>query len=186
MVLSQQINLLLNLFVTRGLGFISAIRQYRRASIPPTSPSDQAQSDVKKSPEPIAMQSSQGKVFVLRLHASTDLGLPKVPKNGEIRAETWSTPLETVRLSPRFITLVGAEVCMNIGPRFDGSGLADILITTFHRNNYLYFGLPQNFTPVGDKSFADVWALITGEGLTSSKCPHSLDQSPPQNYEQWG
>ncbi|KAK3680518.1 hypothetical protein LTR37_021196 [Vermiconidia calcicola] len=140
-------------------------------------------------PKQIATQSLHSNGFkstsISRLHISADMDLPKILQERNISAETWSTPLEMVRLSARSIALFGSGVCMNIGPRFDESGIANIKITTFDRHLYPYFGPTRNFTPAENTVFADVWALLTSRGLTSLKHPPGVDESHLLTYEQW-
>ena len=243
-VLCQQINLLLDMTITRGLGSFSAVRQFKVLTTKPTSFGDQSQSNfvldqiptqsnrsrdgsenitlhelasdgdattyprmslntmksmevelpvtskksVNEIPKQIAKQSFQSNdfkwTFTSRLHSYTDTDLPKLLRETNIASETWSTPLEAVRLGARSIALIGTDVCMNIGPRFDKSGIANINITTFNRHLYPYVGSTRNFTSVEDRIFADVWALIRSRGLTSLKHPSGVE-SHLLTYEQW-
>lgn len=244
-VLCQQINLMLDMIITRGLGSFTAVRQYKNLATKRMSCGDQSQSNLvldqistqsvrsrngsenmtlhelagegdaatntkmslktiqsmevegpvktKMSangiPNQIAKHSFRGNdfrwAFTLRLHNYTDTDLPKLLRETNMPAETWNTPLEAVRLGSRSITLIGTEIFMNIGPRFDTSGIANISITTFNRHLYHHVGSPRNFTSVEAKIFADIWAIIKGRGLTSLRHPHGVE-SHLLTYEQWG
>ena len=186
-VLCQQINLFLNMIITRGLGSISAVRQLMFQFSKRTSSGNQSGSDNQSGSEFALRQPAHiedlrdgsqqltrhdfvrdgeaARSTIARLYNYTREDLPKLLQETNVTPKVWKTPLRAVRLGAKsIITLVGTELCMNIGPRFDEFGMANIITRTFNRHLYVDDSPPQYFMAANDKVFADVWVAIKCRG----------------------